>query len=185
MPITILHGVNPKPSRLVKSDKPLRGTDPVAKIQMSQHPTLNVIGKTYNSPFTESSKNLFPVGVSTATQAKLPAIQSEGSATPVATAHFVKVQPFEKGSHFSTTKAPRPIVYRAGGPAKTHDTATTPNHPALKHSQKPTLKPFQTVAHRTFQPSFLQTGGTLSGHATAATNHSTPRWNVTKRGAAG
>jgi hypothetical protein len=152
---------------------------------MSQHPTVGFVGKTYNSPFTENSTNLFPVGVSTATQPALPAIQSEGAATPVATAVFVKVQPHEKGTHFSTTKAPRPIVYRAGGPAKTHDTAATPNHPALKQSQKPATKPVTKVARRTFQPSFLQTGGTLSGHATASTNHSTPRWNVTKTGAAG
>jgi hypothetical protein len=183
--IQVLHGVEPKPSRLIRSDKPLRGTDPVSRIQSSQHARIIYEGYTFNSPFTYSSENLFPVGVSTATYAKLPRIQSEGAANPVPGEHFVKVQPHEKGSTFATNQVKRPIVYRSGGPAKTHDTAATPNHPSLKKSPPPKLRPVQLVARNNSLPSFLQTAGTLSGHATADTNHSTPRWNVTKKGVIG
>lgn len=174
-----LNGVSRKPA------KPIVGRIFASGVAAAQHSTLNVAGRTYNSPFTESSANLFPKGRTVSTQPHVMALKVETPGNVVPLHKFVKIHPNEKGKTFSTTLPQRPVVQRAGGPSKQADTPANPNAPKLKQQPRP-LRPIPVLKPETqLHLSFLRSGGTIGVHANpdAGTSSHVSRWSVTKKGA--
>jgi hypothetical protein len=172
MPIVNLNGVSRKNARPIEGDVFGQG------LASQQHGTTVATGRTYNSPFTHSSRDLFPKGRSVAQMPALPALQQERAGEVVKTSDFVKVQPHEKGTFFSTKARVGHVQRRAGGPDIQHDTAHSPNQ--FKHTQaRPVRKPLSEPG-RDIHPSFMRGGGTLSANA----NHDKwqSRWSQTKKG---
>jgi hypothetical protein len=185
VPILNLNGVNRKHG--LADGRTIKGSIFGVGLADTQHKTLTVIGKTYNSPFTQSSANLFPRGRTLATQPQMQAVKVETPGKVVSVKKVVRVPPWEKGSHFSTTQNRVTIARRAGGPSKEHDTATTPNDHKLRVQSRPKRSPMQDTSNNKSTLSFLRSGGTIGGHVDpqAGTSSGTSRWSVVKRGAVG
>lgn len=163
-----------------KNAVPVRGTVLSSGLAGLQHGLTHVAtGKTYQSPFTESSANLFSAANNNSTQAVLPALQVESPGQVVATKDFVKVHPTAKGTFFTpTAPATRPVAFRAGGPSAQANTPTNPNR--LTPVARPARAPQTETAKMPSTLSFLRSGGTLSAHANMDSFQS--RWSVTKKG---
>lgn len=163
-----------------KNAVPVRGTVLGAGLAGLQHSSTHVaIGKTYQSPFTESSANLFSAANNNSTQAVLPALQVESPGKVVATKDFVKVHPTAKGTFFTpTAPASRPVAFRAGGPSKTANTPSNPNR--VTPVARPVRAPQTETSSIPPMLSFLRSGGTLTGHPNNDSFQS--RWSVTKKG---
>lgn len=162
-----------------KNARPIQGMVLGPGLASVQHGTQVAIGKTYQSPFTSSSANLFNASNNNSTQVKLPALQVEQPGKVVATADFVKVHPTAKGTFFTpTAPATRPVAFRAGGPSAQANTPTNPNR--LTPVARPKRTPQADTAKMPPTLSFLRSGGTLSAHANMDSYQS--RWSVTKKG---
>jgi len=164
-----------------KNAKPIKGHIFTPQLAALQHPTVGFFGKTYNSPFTQSNKPVFPVGTNVATQPQLPPLKVESPGTVVPLDDFVKVHPNEKGSTFATNRSARPVDFRNGGPSKTADTPANPNAPKLKRQPRPQRAGSQTPVEKQSHLSFIRSGGTLSAHSNK--DSFTSRWAVSKKGA--
>jgi len=181
MPIQTGNGAKPKPSRLVQSRNDVLHNG----IAAAQHPITVVDGTSYNSPFTASAKPLWNATNDNAQQVQLAPLKVESAGDVVPAMDFVKVHPWEKGTHFATTKNQHHIVKRAGGPDRKSDTPFHPDHPSVKSKPRPRLKPSSNeIAKATINNSFLRSGGTLGGHPDpqAGTSFNASRWAVTKKG---
>lgn len=182
MPILNLNGTNRKHG--IANGRTIPGAIFGAGLAARQHPVIGFHGRTYNSPFTSSAKSVFPTGRTTATQPALPATKVESPGKVVPIADFVRVHPWEKGSHFADIAPVRAIIGRVGGPSKHADTPANPNASNVKRQSRPvrtgSLKPVEKQSHL----SFLRSGGTLGGHAdpSAGTSDTVSRWHTVKKG---
>jgi hypothetical protein len=161
----------------------IRGDVFGAGLAVHQHPTIGVTGKSYSSPLTESSVNIFPAGRSVATLAHVPALIVESPGKVVQHKEFVRIGPHEKGSHFATTNTARPTFKRTGGPSKTNDVPSNPNAPSTNKMKRPQRSIANHAPEKSTNLSFLRSGGTLGSHPNSTSTVS--RWAVTKTGAAG
>lgn len=179
MPILNLNGITRKPARQIS------GNIFRANLAARQHPTLRVTGKTYNSPFTTSSANLFPKGQTVSTQPHVAALKVEAPGKVVRLHKFVKIHPNEKGSTFSTTLPKRPIAHPVGGPSKRADTPANPNAPKLRQQPRPVRRAPLLKPEVATNLSFLRSGGTIGGHVdpAAGTSSGVSRWATVKKGA--
>lgn len=185
MPILNLNGTERKHG--ISTGKKIKGTIFGAGLASHQHSTTISNGKTYNSPFTGSSVNIFPKGQTVSTQPKVQATKMESPGVVVPVKSFVKVHPWEKGSFFSTNRSVHAVVARAGGPSKDNDVPSNPNARASTMQPRPARKPAKGKNETITALSFLRSGGTLGGHADpqAGTSSDSSRWRVTKKGAVG
>lgn len=186
MPIQTPNGILPKRSRLGKSTLSVTVSPLHDGIAASQHGTTAISDTSYNSPFTPSGKPLFNATNDNAQQIQLAPMKVESAGDVVPAMDFIKVHPWEKGTHFSTTASKQhALIARKGGPDPKSD---TPSHPDdLKNHMKarPVLKASSDeIAKANFFPSFLRSGGTIGGHVDpqAGTSSGTSRWATVKKG---
>lgn len=184
MPVMTHNGVLPKRSRLIKPENADANVihDGVAA---SQHGTTAVSGRSYNT-LTESAKPLFNATNDNAQQQQLAPLKAQAVDNVVPAMNFVKVHPWEKGTHFSTTASKaHAIVSRKGGPDPKSDTPFHPDDAKVHTQPRPQHKPSSNeIAKNNLFPSFLRSGGTLGGHSDpqAGTSSGTSRWSTVKKG---
>ena len=181
MPIINLNGLSRKNARYIHGDVFSHG--PAA----DQHPSIGFMGRTYNSPFTESSKPPLATQFNVATQQQLPALQVQEAGQVVLTKNFIKVQPHEKGSPIVYDPTRHTIARSTGGPSQSHNTPTTPNsRKTIKVMPRPMRHPVGSP-----EKYHVPAGSFLMGAHSALTSHApsdsmtTSRWNKVKKGAAG
>lgn len=160
-----------------KPAKPIVGRIFAPGLASVQHGTPTFVGRTYNSPFTVSSRGLFGPANNVSTQAQIPATKVESPGVVVLLNYFVKVHPNEKGSTFSTNVKPQPVVKRTGGPSKHADVPTNPNKKIVR--PRPYRSPSVSMERHPSNPSFFHSNATLGTHANQ--DKSTPRWAHTVR----
>jgi hypothetical protein len=182
MPILNLNGTNRKHG--IATGHTIKGSIFGPGLASRQHAVIGFHGKTYNSPFTSSSKSVFPTGQTVSTQPHVAATKVESPGDVVPVKDFVKVHPWEKGSHFSTTKPVRAIVERTGGPSPQADTPANPNAPAPLRQPRPKRPISQPPVVKSTNLSFLRSGGTLGGHVDpqAGVSSDVSRWLTVKKG---
>lgn len=178
MPIINLNGTTRKHG--IANGRTIAGQIHQPSIAAAQHGTTVVYGKSYSSPFTTSSASLFNASNNNSTQPHLSALKVESPGKVVPVSVVVKIHPNEKGTFFSTTKGPKPVYGRTGGPSPHHDTASSPNTSTLKATPRPVRRPQLTSPEKKTHLSFLRSGGTLGGHQNTSSN--TSRWHTIKKG---
>jgi hypothetical protein len=142
-----------------------------------QHGTVSFSGTTYNSPFTSSGKPLFTPTNDNGQQVQLAPLKVEAPGDVVGLHEFVKVHPQSKTTLNNSTRV-IPVVTRAGGPSKHHDTPSSPNK---QHPQPRKPRSFSKMpVEKTSNLSFLRSGGTLSSHA--GKDQYASRWSKVKKG---
>jgi hypothetical protein len=185
MPILNLNGTTRKHG--IATGKTIKGTIFGAGLAKAQHDTTLAVGKSYNSPFTHSSANLFPKGQTVSTQPHVQALKHEQPGSITSVQDFVKIHPWEKGKTWSTTPPVQSIVQRTGGPSKDADVPSNPNARYQQKQPRPALRPVKGKNETLTNLSFVRSGGTIGGHADpqAGTSSDTSRWHTTKKGAVG
>jgi hypothetical protein len=156
-------------------------------IAASQHDTTAVDGTSYQSPFTESGKPLFNATNDNAQQVQMAPLKVESAGDVIPAMDFIKVHPWEKGTHFSTTASKQhAVIARKGGPDPRSDTPSHPDDLKVHRKARQPLKPSSNeIAKSSITGSFLRSGGTIGGHVDpqAGTSSDVSRWHTTKRGA--
>lgn len=178
MPILNLNGTSRKTGR---TPAQYGGDIHQAGMAAKQHPTVRVAGVSYNSPFTPSSKSVFPGGATIATQPQVAPLKAGAGGAITSVADFTRTPP-NSSTFFNTNVGPRPVVNRAGGPSRTANTPSNPNAVARVRPPAPKPRPVKVAAEHANAQSFFTQGGTIGSHANSSSNQD--RWSTTKKGAA-